>query len=165
MKSNLQEDASPASSEKVKMKILKATIKDAEKIANLEIDSNYRWKESEEEELKDARRKLKLKTSKTYILQKNKKPIGYITFSFKKKCSSIDFLAISKQYQRKGNGAKLLRFVLNKIENKSKKIQIAVWEKNKRAIELYEQFGFKIRKVKKRHYPNGESKLIMEKLK
>jgi len=153
----------PLTAEFFKMRIRKAFIKDAEKIANIEISSGYKWRMKKEEELKMARRILNSKNSRVYILE-NKKQIGYFVIRFKKRICYIDFFAIIKSEQSKGFGSTLMESIINKArKNRCKKINVSVWQKNFQAIGLYNKFGFYIIGIKREHYPNKDDKLIMEK--
>ncbi|MBI2629520.1 GNAT family N-acetyltransferase [Candidatus Pacearchaeota archaeon] len=144
------------------MKIRKATIKDAEQIADIECNSGYKWRESKKEELKIVNKFFKSKNL-VYIIS-SKEISGYFVLAFRNKKAHLDFLSIRKKYHNKGIGTKLLKFAVNLAKKNAKVIQVQVWSKNYPAIHVYKKQGFQISKIKKRHYKNGDDKLVMEKI-
>lgn len=138
---------------------------DARAIAEIEAKSGYRWAEYIKDELKLAK-KIINSNSLVYIAEHKGETVGYFALTFRNKIADIDFLSVKKKYHSKGIGTKLLNCVIKlaKKNNKVSKISIGVWAKNFPAIGLYNKFGFYVAKVRKRHYPNGDDKLIMEKM-
>ncbi len=145
------------------MKLRKAKLEDSEKVAKIEYDSGYRWRENDEN--REARRILKSKYSKTYILEDKKKEVAYFTIAFKKKICYINFFSVIKPHQRKGLASKLIKRIISMArKNKSKKIELTVWVKNFAAIGLYNKAGFYVTGIKRKYYPNKDDKLRMEKI-
>ena len=145
------------------MKIRKATLKDAGKVAKIEYDSGYRWRDNNEN--KEAKRILNSKWSETYILEEKKREVAYFTIAFKKKGCYVNFFSVTKSRQRKGVASRLMGKIISMArKNKCKKIGLTVWAKNFPAIGLYNKFEFYITDIKRRYYPNKDDKLRMEKI-
>lgn len=146
------------------MKIRKATLQDIEKIAYIEFFSGYRWRVGKREELKEAERILSSRLSNVYILENKNKEIAYFVITFKKKVCYINFFSVIKHYQKKGVGSRLMKRIINIARKKNcKKIEVNVWAKNFPAIALYNKFGFYVRGIKRKYYPNGDDRLRMKK--
>lgn len=78
----------------------------------------------------------------------------------------FDSLAVDEKYRETGIGKKLVCFTLNKFKKKGlKKASLEVRINNKRAISFFQGLGFKITKLFKRYYLDGEDAYKMEKLK
>ena len=150
---------------KIKIKIRKASKDDAMSIAEIGGKSGYRWAECIKDELKLAK-KIISSNSLLYIAEHKNEAVGYFALTIRNKIADISFLSVKKQHHNKGIGAKLLDCMirLSKKNNKMSKMRIDVWAKNFPAIGLYNKFGFYVIKVMKRHYPNGDDKLVMEKM-
>lgn len=145
-----------------KMKLTRATINDIKKIANLEYNSGYRWRETKNEEIKTAKKLLNSKGF-VYVIERNNKAIGYFALLIKNKIANIGFLSVIKSQHRKGTGTKLVEYAIKLArKSKCKKIEVDVWNKNFPAISLYNKFGFYVTKIRKKYYPNGDDKLNLE---
>ncbi len=144
------------------MKIRKARLNDTEKIAKIEINSGYKWKESKKKELNNAKKLFKTKAL-IYILENKNKAIGYFVLTYKDKIAYLDFLSVIKSYQGKEIGTKLLKYAIRLSKEKTNKVKTSVWAKNFPAIALYNKFGFYVSGIKRKYYPNKDDKLIMEK--
>lgn len=143
------------------MKIRKATKKDFEIIADIEYSSNYYWRMNKEDEIKLAKRILESKNSQTYILE-DKKPVGYFVIRIRNKTCYIDFFAVVKISQKIGLGSKMMKKIILTAKSRGcKKIEVTVWAKNFPAIGFYNKFGFYVKDIKRKHYPNGDDKLKM----
>ncbi|WP_147370178.1 GNAT family N-acetyltransferase [Fusobacterium nucleatum] len=94
----------------------------------------------------------KVKTSKTsnyFVAMKNNKMIGYVSFNGNtaRKMRHYGTIGISvlKEYWGRGIATALLEKLVSWFKEKGiKKINLDVFENNKRAIKLYEKFGFKL---------------------
>lgn len=146
-------------------KAKRESLEDAETIAEIEAKSGYKWAECIKDELKLAK-KIINSNSLVYIAEHKDRAIGYFALTIKNKIAYIGFLSVKKKYHSKGIGTKLLNCMIKlaKKNNKARKMKIDVWAKNFPAIALYNKFGFYVAKVRKGHYPNGDDKLMMEKM-
>lgn len=95
------------------------------------------------------------------VLEINQKVKGYIGFWINDHMEIINFY-VDSDVQNQGFGAMMLTFALevcrkSHIEN----ISLEVRKSNKRAIHLYEKFGFKQEAIRKQYYDNGEDALLM----
>ncbi len=87
-----------------------------------------------------------------YIKRQNKrKLVGFIGIEFNwfdeellERGAIIHEFAIRKEYQSRGIGGKVLRYLLNNISRYNiKKIILTVGEDNEKALRFYEKLGFK----------------------
>jgi len=102
-----------------------------------------------------------------FILAKdNNKIIGYVVLQlFKDNSAKIISLAVVPNYQRRGVGSFLLKCSFNKLKKKKvDKIILHVRIKNKKAINFHQKFNFKILKIVRNYYSNGEDAYLMSKL-
>ena len=94
----------------------------------------------------------KVKTSETsnyFVVMKNNKMIGCIGFNGntarKMKHYGTIGISVLKEYWGRGIATALLEKLISWAKEKGiKKINLDVFENNKRAIKLYEKFGFKL---------------------
>jgi ribosomal-protein-alanine N-acetyltransferase len=104
------------------------------------------------------------KTSFPYVVEKNDKVIGYIICWYYHDELHIGNIAITKTEQNKGIGKYLLDMVFEYFKD-YRTAFLEVREKNKKAINLYESYGFEIAYKRHRYYPNGDNALVMVKIK
>ncbi len=79
----------------------------------------------------------------TFVLRKNNNPIGFVNFFIKDNTGSIDLLGVDKNYQKKGYGLILIKYVLKKLkELHISEISLTVNKENEKAQRLYEKIGF-----------------------
>ena len=146
------------------MTVRKATIKDAETIAEIEWESGYRWRKCKKDCIKLVNSIFNEWHDKVYVIKIKKEPIGYIALSNKNKETELDNMGIRKKFQGKGFSKLLMNKAINIAnKNKSKEIYLNVWAKNFTALSLYNRYGFYVIDIKKKHYPNGDDKLRMRK--
>ena len=84
-----------------------------------------------------------------YFLEK--KFVGVIGFTIKKNIAEVDFLLVDPNFQKKGIGKKLMKFVERKVKDKVSKIILQVLIKNK-AVKFYKKLDYKISFKKKKKY-------------
>lgn len=84
----------------------------------------------------------------------NNNPIGYALLILKKgldnpfqkddyRAMLIDQMSVNEDYQSKGIGTKLMEAALAfSKEQEVSKVQLTVWQDNKKAIEFYQKLGF-----------------------
>jgi len=86
------------------------------------------------------------------------KTVGYIIAYHKAGVIDFDSLAVDKKYRKLGIGKKLVKFALNRFRKKGlKKVSLEVRKSNQRAIAFFQNLGFKITKVIKHYYKDGEA--------
>ena len=81
-----------------------------------------------------------------YIAVINKKIAGFIVSSIasdNKKKAYIDELWLKKEFQRKGIGKSLVKFIEDKYKQKGIKILRLVSSKKSKSFEFYKKIGFK----------------------
>ena len=97
------------------------------------------------------------------ILEQKERIIGYaIVWKIYEEFHIANF-AIIPEYQGQKLGTQFLENLLS-LRGDCKFAILEVRENNKRAIQLYEKFGFKIILRRYRYYKNGETALVMQKL-
>ncbi len=97
------------------------------------------------------------------VLEIKKKVEGYVMSWLILPEVHILNLAISARYRRKGYGRYLLEGFLEEAQNKgATKITLEVRKSNVEAINLYKEFNFAVKGVRKNYYfDTGEDALIM----
>ncbi len=143
------------------MKIRKATTKDIERINEIysegalqEIKLQYHkysnTKISEEVEFeikkhkKTIRKNLKAKKQHWVVLEEKEKVLGFGSLYIWRDKAVIESVYISKEYQKKGYGTIILKYLINWIKlNKVKHIESNLFIKNKPSLKLHQKLGFK----------------------
>ncbi|MBO5321655.1 MAG: ribosomal protein S18-alanine N-acetyltransferase [Clostridia bacterium] len=100
-----------------------------------------------------------------FVAQKGEKTVGYIGISVILDEGYITNIAVTKKERKKGVGTALLERVFAEArDNNLSFISLEVRESNKKAISLYEKFGFKKEGKRKNFYDNPkEDALILTK--
>jgi ribosomal-protein-alanine N-acetyltransferase len=70
-------------------------------------------------------------------------------------------LAVKKGYRRRGIGSKLLYLILEDYRKRLSKVFLEVRPSNLVAIRLYSKFGFKVNRLIKKFYQDGEDAYLM----
>jgi ribosomal-protein-alanine N-acetyltransferase len=102
-----------------------------------------------------------------YVLHKDedKDIFGYICGWKLLNEFTITNIGISQKFQRMGFGAKLVKFIINKLlYEKCYKFTLEVRESNQIAIELYEKFGFEQTGLRVNYYRNPVENAVMMRL-
>lgn len=95
-----------------------------------------------------------------YILKENNVLISYISLSFDGEIVEIYNLCVNKDYEHKGYGYQILKFIIDYYKDASSFI-LEVRRSNDKAINLYKKVGFKEIYVRKNYYKN-EDALVLE---
>ena len=77
-----------------------------------------------------------------YFIVNNNEIIGTIYLNNSNKCLSINDFAIFEEYQNKGYGQEVLKYVIDKFKNF--KIELGVEKRNEKALYIYKKLGFKV---------------------
>jgi ribosomal protein S18 acetylase RimI-like enzyme len=141
----------------------KASIKDLDLLTNIAVKSEYKWSSDKKEVRRQIKGSLSRKGAQTYYLSKSNHQIGYIVITLKNKVANIDFMGVKKEYKNRGYGKEILKRIINLAKSKCDEIRLAVWARNLAAILIYTRLGFYVYSIKKRHYKNGDAKLLMKK--
>lgn len=105
-----------------------------------------------------------------YILNDEKKCLGYCIFYDTIESIDLFEIAIKKESQNRGYGKFLLENSINflfmekkyeKRNKENKKIILEVKEKNENAIKLYNKIGFEKISIRKNYYGKNENAIIM----
>lgn len=97
-----------------------------------------------------------------FIVEENKKIIGYIICWYYMQELHIGNIAVVPDKQRQGIGKYMLEQVFEYFSDFNK-AYLEVRESNEKAINLYRTFDFEIMYRRKAYYPNGEDALVMVK--
>ena len=96
------------------------------------------------------------------VITLNEQVVGFCDYWNTFENGTICQIAIHPQYQHQKLGSKLLEEVLKDAKaKKMRTLTLEVRESNKKAINFYEKFGFKITLVKEGYYSNGENAIYM----
>ena len=150
------------------MKFRKATLKDAEGIANV-LKQSYNIKD-----LKEGIDVFKNETKKLHnyiVAEHNKKVIGIVTWAMhglpKHQLCELDRIAVLPEYRGKGIAKELFNALVNdaksfykKNNSKLRKLYLLTHHDNVRAHNLYEKLGLKHETTLKEHYYKGKDELV-----
>lgn len=105
------------------------------------------------------------RSARYFVLEKDKKIIGYLGLWLMRNDIHITNIAIAKEFRRKGYGGKFLKFVEEKaVVQRIKKISLEVRKSNHIAQNMYRKFGYKVIKIWRNYYrEEKEDALVMEK--
>ncbi len=84
---------------------------------------------------------------------------GFISYSVIYERCELNYLAVLKPFQNQKIGTKLLQFMIEK--EKDKEISLEVRQDNKKAISLYQKWGFKIVGSRKNYYHEKDAYLMI----
>ena len=128
-------------------------IKDFETLNNLINDPNYIIDEAE----------LK-KISKVYL--KDDKIIGYISYQIMYERAELNYIFVKEEERKKGVASKMLEYMLNNLKEECiETIDLEVNSLNKKAINLYQKYGFKTVSIKKKYYDGIDGFLMLKEVK
>lgn len=128
-------------------------IKDFETLNNLINDPNYIIDEAE----------LK-KISKVYL--KDDKIIGYISYQIMYERAELNYIFVKEEERKKGIASKMLEYMLNNLKEENiETIDLEVNSLNKKAINLYQKYGFKTVSIRKKYYNGIDGFLMLKEVK
>ena len=88
--------------------------------------------------------------------------IGYVGLQVLGNDLNLVKIAVLPQYRQLGVGFQLMQMASDfRKENNLEKYFLEVRENNKKAIKLYQKFGFKTSNVRDKYYGDGENALVM----
>ena len=94
--------------------------------------------------------------SKCYVIRENGIIIGYGCLYRLFERAEVATIAISKEYQSKGFGKKLLGYMIDEaIKNDCEIMSLEVRVSNAKAIGLYEKMGFFNNRIRKSYYSDN----------
>ena len=128
-------------------------IKDFETLNNLINDPNYIIDEAE----------LK-KISKVYL--KDDKIIGYISYQIMYERAELNYIFVKEEERKKGIASKMLEYMLNNLKEECiETIDLELNSLNKKAINLYQKYGFKTVNIRKKYYNGIDGFLMLKEVK
>ncbi|MBM3232123.1 GNAT family N-acetyltransferase [Candidatus Pacearchaeota archaeon] len=127
------------------MKILEVNVNKIDDLVNIEMSSGYHENPSKSEITKLFLNFFNSSRPNAYVIYMNEKAIGYFAFRIIRNNCELDYIAVSKDYQGKGYGKKLIDKLLNLCKKlEIDKIKLSVRSSNNIAINLYKLYGFVI---------------------
>src|SRR3989338_6377336 len=150
------------------MKFRKATLKDAEGIANV-LTQSYNIKD-----IKEGIDVFKNETKKFHnyiVAEDNKKIVGIVTWAMhglpKHQLCELDRIAVLPEYRGKGIAKELFhelvkdaKLFYEKHNSKLRKLYLLTHNDNVRAHNLYEKLGLKHETTLKEHYYKNKDELV-----
>lgn len=101
------------------------------------------------------------KKVKTFLIKSKNDLVGEVSYEIKdSEHSYIDGLVIKLEFQGKGFARKAMEKIMEELKI-YKRIDLVTHPENKRAIQLYESFGFKIEKQVENYFGDGEPRVVM----
>lgn len=98
-----------------------------------------------------------------YIYIENNQILGFINYDILYERAELLYIAVIEEAQNKKIGSKLLEFMIKNCREKNiQNITLEVNVENKKAIALYEKYGFKKVAIRKNYY-QGIDGILMEK--
>ncbi|HXK81421.1 MAG TPA: GNAT family N-acetyltransferase [Bacteroidales bacterium] len=147
----------------MKIKIKKASANDIEALIYIE---NKCFPEFQRNSKANIKRAVKSKTQNVYFAESSQKPndkTGSITLWHFNKSIRIYSIAVLPEYQNKGIGDAMLKFVLNHAKKvQTERIVLEADANNSPLIAWYKKRGFEIVKTKKDFYDKGKDAVRME---
>ena len=96
------------------------------------------------------------------VYEKNRQVIGYFDYWFSGESIELATIGVASKYQNQGIGEKILKYIEKEAyANYIHYLTLEVRISNQAAIALYEKFGFKLERIKKKYYPDGEDAYYM----
>ncbi|MBS3146182.1 GNAT family N-acetyltransferase [Candidatus Woesearchaeota archaeon] len=143
--------------------IRKATKKDIQDIAFIELNSGYKFRGQISTNEEIDRIKDDFLNGCDFFIEKEKR--AYVSVLFKNSVCHVDYLSVIKREHGEGLGGLFMQFIEKKaINKKCKKISLEVNSKNSAAINLYKKLGYSVVKVKEKvNYGKKATKFVMEK--
>lgn len=92
--------------------------------------------------------------------------VGYLLYKHEKDRVTIMHVAVSPEYQRKGGGTDMVKFVLDGYSKAKtiKPIEVMLREDASDAQSFFRAAGFKVAAIKKQHFKNGDDGYLMRKV-
>lgn len=98
-----------------------------------------------------------------YVYTENDQILGFINYDILYERAELLYIAVLEEAQNRKIGSKLLEFMIENCKKKNiQNITLEVNVENKRAIFLYEKYGFTKVAVRKNYY-QGIDGILMEK--
>ena len=101
------------------------------------------------------------KNHEYYLLQLERKTIGFIHFTEFKTFFRLNGIAVDFPFRSKGYGKKLVEFLMEKARSSKKNITLLVDSTNISALKMYYSLNFKKTRVSKRRL-NGTTLLLLK---
>ncbi len=95
------------------------------------------------------------------VYYENEKLVGYINYYLIYDRIEIANFNVLEEYQNKGIGTKLLKFLIECYDQKITNITLEVRSNNLKAINIYKKMGFKEKAIRKNYYKDIDG-ILME---
>ncbi|MDD5182333.1 MAG: GNAT family N-acetyltransferase [Candidatus Nanoarchaeia archaeon] len=145
----------------MKISLKRAAEKDWENVSFFEksvSESKYYSAVTKENEVKEY-----IKKSHVFLILKDNKPVGTISYEMKDKNHAyLDGLTVHPDYQKQGIAKKSIEILMSELKG-IRLITLVVHPKNTPAIVLYLKHGFYINGWKDNYFGDGEPRIEMSK--
>jgi len=140
--------------------VRRAEKKDIKRINELGVllDANFASLFNMEKVLKD-------KYAKVYVYEENNQILGFIHITALYETIDIINVVVDKNHRRKKVASILIDYMISDANHKVEIITLEVAVDNKKAISLYEKFGFEIMNTRKAYYYNKDAYLMGKRMK
>ena len=140
----------------------KASLNDWEIISSLEksVANKFYFPIIKEKEVKDYVNK-----SEVYVIEKDRKPIGTVSYEEKSKYHAyIDGLTINPKYQGRGYGSEAIHWLTKKL-SEYKRVDLVTHPHNSKSIIIYLKNGFLIDGWRDNYFGDGEPRIVLSQVK
>lgn len=100
------------------------------------------------------------KISKVIVYEKDDKIVGFITATVLYETCDILSIVVDPKYRKQGIGSNLIGYLIGDLGEGLKLLTLEVATKNKKALALYDKFGFEV-VHKREHYYDGDDAYLM----
>jgi len=138
--------------------VRRAVKKDIEAINKLGalLDNNFA-------NLFNMKKVLKDKYAKVYVYEKDSQVIGFIHITALYETVDIINVVVDEKHRREGIASIMIDYMISGVSTKVEIITLEVAVDNKKAISLYEKFGFEIINTRKAYYYSNKDAYLMGK--
>lgn len=104
--------------------------------------------------------------SNVLVYEKDRKIVGFISYSVIYDRVEIDYIYVDKEYRGLNIGKEMMELCIeDAISRDCKNITLEVNANNKQGIGLYKKFGFETKTIRPKYYHGEDGFLMMKELK
>lgn len=99
-----------------------------------------------------------------FVAEIRSEVVGYVMIDMRpRKKALITSIAVKPEFRRKGVGSSLLLWALDLLKKRVESVELQVAVNNEAAVKFYVKYGFKIARIEKNYYPDGQNAFLMQK--
>ena len=100
----------------------------------------------------------------TYLT--NGEPVAFINYYIMYERAELNYIFVKEEERKKGIASKMLEYMLNNLKEECiETIDLEVNSLNKKAINLYQKYGFKTVSIRKKYYNGIDGFLMLKEVK